>query len=763
MDALIRKVYTYGGYDEHWQDGRLYIEYYGAQSHDVRFDGKKWVPREDADTLSSAYFISSAVFADAWHRCSDFGYAAQKIYEFINYDTSALIPAELFRMLMDDCGLGIDEAVDTVVRCFGHTLLNDGENDKLFQLQPRTAFLEKVLEDSLKSRPLAFHDAYDEQYRSPVGAIEDGSQLTLRVAQFGGVRSAQLIVYGDELRSEYSMRPEGEYFTAEFIASDPAALFYTFKLNDGEAYLIPDRDGHTSRLSDCEDGFRLTVYRHGFETPEWFCRSIMYQVFPDRFGFSDDETARRGIEYHRSLGRTPQLHGSITEPVKWQPLGNERDYAPDDFYGGTLRGITAKLPYLKSLGIGVLYLNPIVEARSNHRYDTANYEKVDPILGSVEDYVNLCHEAKKLGIGIINDGVFSHTGADSVYFDRYGCYGGGAHDDKSSPFFKWFDFRSYPDDYRCWWNFRDLPEVNEEDKSWQDYIISGPNSIVKLWLRRGASGWRLDVADELPDDVLALIRSAAKSEKPDSVIIGEVWEDAVTKISYGKRRNYALGCALDSVMNYPLRTAVIAFARGNISAFELRDALRQQQYNYPAPLYRALMNLLSSHDVERLHTALGADTDNVKSLDRAKQAGLSLSSEQSARADRLQMLCAVIQYCIPGVPCIYYGDEEGLDGAGDPFCRAPFEPSETGLHNFYVRLGEIRNSSEALLAGDAVFSAAAPDVFVIERSAKDDRIICIINRGSEEYRLQSDGAVPLLGSCKGGIVPSCSAEIFKLT
>lgn len=763
MDDLIEKVNSYAGYDEHWHDGRLYIEYHGAQSHELRFDGAKRSVCEDVDAQAREYFISAAVFSDARQSCESFGYVPDKIYEFLPEDRSGLIPAELFRLLMDDCGLGIDEATDTLVRCFGAMLLAHSENDRLLQLQPRTAFLEKVLEDALKARPLAFHDAYDAAFRSPLGAVESGESVTLRLVQFGGVHSAQLILYGDERREEFPMQPDGGYFTARITAPEPSALFYTFKLNGGEAYLVPDPDGHTSRLSGSEGGFRLTVYECGFETPAWFRRSIMYQVFPDRFGFSDDGTAQCGIEYHRALGQTPQLHGSISEPVKWQPRDGERDYAPDDFYGGTLRGICRRLAYLKSLGVGTLYLNPIVEARSNHRYDTANYEKVDPILGSVEDYVNLCDEAKRLGISVINDGVFSHTGADSIYFDRFGSYGGGAYTDKNSPFFKWFDFRSYPDDYRCWWNFRDLPEVNEEDKGWQDYIISGADSIVKLWLRRGGRGWRLDVADELPDDVLALIRSAAKSEKSDSVIIGEVWEDAVLKVSYGKRRNYALGGALDSVMNYPFRTAVIAFARGSLSAFELRDALRQQQFNYPAPLYAALMNLLSSHDVERLHTALGADLSNVKSLTRPEQAALRLSPEQSRRADRLQMLCAVIQYCSPGVPCLYYGDEECLDGAGDPFCRAPFEPSGKGLHNFYARLGEIRNSSEALMSGSVVFKAPSPDVFIIGREAENDRIVCVINRGSTEYKTHLGNCSALLGDCESGIVPPCSAQIFKLT
>ena len=304
--------------------------------------------------------------------------------------------------------------------------------------------------------------------------------------------------------------------------------------------------------------------------------------------------------------------------------------------------------------------------------------------------------------------------------------------------------------------------MNEEDASWQDYIIRAKNSIVKLWLRRGASGWRLDVADELPDDVLALIREAAKAEKPDCAIIGEVWEDAVLKVSYGHRRNYALGYALDSVMNYPFRSAAISFARGESDAFALRDFLLSQQRNYPKPMYMALMNLLSSHDVERLHSALGA-SESLKALDRARQAAFSLTAEQSKRADRLQMLCAVVQYCTPGVPCLYYGDEECLDGAGDPFNRAPFEPSGKGLHNFYAKLGEIRNGSEALMSGEAEFSAAGPDVLIIRRSSESDCIVCVINRGSAEFKLRESGLVPLLGCSRNGLVPPCSAEIFKFT
>lgn len=762
MDALRKKINTYSGYDELWSDGRLYIKYYGAAEHEVLFDGRHWQPSESVSETAQLYLSSAAALLDAADKCAQFKYPVGRIYEFLPDDRGRLLPAELFRLLMDDKGLGIDEAIAVLVRAFGKALCGMAEIEPLQELQPRTAFLDKLLHDELKIRQIAFHDSYDVSFRSPVGAVEEGEPIELSIASFGGVADASLCVYGDDFSQELPMRRAGDMFTAQFIAPSPTALFYKFEIN-GEHFLCPNDDGHTSCVCSDGEGFRLTVYKRGFKTPEKFCRSIMYQVFPDRFGFSDDGTAQAGIEYHLRLGQTPEMHGSIAEPVKWQPRPGEKDYAPDDFYGGTLKGIAKKLPYLKALGIGTLYLNPIVEARSNHRYDTSNYENVDPILGSVGDYVNLCAEAEKLGIGVINDGVFSHTGADSIYFDRFGSYGGvGAHVSKASPYFNWFDFRSFPDDYRCWWNFKDLPEVNEEDAGWQDYIIRAENSIVKLWLRRGASGWRLDVADELPDDVLALIRDAAKSEKPDCAIIGEVWEDAVLKVSYGHRRNYALGYALDSVMNYPFRAAAISFARGESDAFALRDFLLSQQHNYPKPMYMALMNLLSSHDVERLHSALGTQKD-LKSLDRPQQASFSLTPEQSVRADKLQMLCAVIQYCTPGVPCLYYGDEECLDGAGDPFNRAPFEPSGNSLHNFYAKLGQIRNGSEALMSGEAEFSAAGPDVLIIRRTAESDCIICVINRGGTEFVLHGSGLVPLLGSSRDGLVPPCSAEIFKFT
>ena len=764
MHAIKRSIKTCRGYDELWSDdGKLSISYYGERSYDVVFDGNRWYAESCEDEQLNLYLCSAATFEQAISKCRRFDFPLGKIYEFIPQTQNELIPSELLRLLMDDCGLGIYDACKILARCFGAGLSTQPERSWLYDIQPRTAHLESVLRDSLCRFGFAVHNAYDENYRFPAGAVQDGSTIRLTVHTFGGVTEASACIYGDAFETEIAMQRSGNDYFCDFTPTSPAALWYSFKLKtaDGDKLLCAD-EGEGVITDSAGKGFRLTVYKRGFETPEWFRHSIMYQIFPDRFGFTDDDTATIGIEYHKSLGQTPQLHKSLDEPVRYLPREFEKDYAPDDFYGGNLRGITKKLTYLKGIGISVIYLNPIFEARSNHRYDTSDYGKIDPILGSEQDYVNLCVEAEKLGIAIINDGVYSHTGADSIYFNRYSSYASiGACQGEQSEFYKWYDFKHFPDKYRCWWDFKDLPEINELDTSWQDYIVSSDDSIVRKWLRLGASGWRIDVADELPDEVLSLIRTAAKTEKPDSVIIGEVWEDAVTKVSYGKRRNYALGYSLDSVMNYPFRSAVIDFVLGRSTAFDLRDFLLSQQANYPQPLYRALMNLLGSHDVERLHTALAFNFD-VKALDRKAQAALKLTPEQHERATGLQQLCAAIQYCVPGVPCLYYGDEECLDGARDPFNRGAFEPVNSGLHNYYAKLADIRNTNRSFTEGTMELLTPAPDVLIILREYNLEKTACVINRSENDFEISFKFSKALLNG-SGGRVPSMSAEIYKLT
>lgn len=793
MDALKSgcvAVYFGGSYRECWTESqRLYIAYENRKTVQAARENGVWVPaggdeelcallrREDCPWLTKEYFQAAASVYAAAHICLENGLELTRMREVYRDGDNPLAAAELARLLMDDCGFSMEDAYRIAARCCGNIRACGVDVEQVYPLQPRTAHVVSLLRGVCSCTLEVEHDPRDPRCRWPFGAVCAGERLRLGFRVLGGqVKRAELVLFGDELRREYAMEREPNGFSAELsLPENPAALWYLFKIESasGTQYLCPDDSGLYSRLSGHEEGgFRLTVYKPGFDTPAWFRRSVMYQIFPDRFAFSEDDTARRGVEYHRSLGQTPELHGSAEEPVRWQPREFERDYSPDDFYGGTFKGIESRLDYLKSLGVGVIYLNPIVEARSNHRYDTADYLRPDPILGTEADFESLCRSAAQRGIGIMLDGVFSHTGADSVYFNRNGAYPSrGACQGRDSAYYDWYDFRSFPDDYRCWWGFKDLPEVNENDPKWQDFVITGENSVVKTWLRRGASGWRLDVADELPDDVLALIRKAAKEEKPDAPILGEVWEDAVIKESYGGRRNYALGYSLDSVMNYPFRQAAIDFARGRMDAYALRDFLAGQQMNYPKPMYYALMNLLGSHDVERLRTALSSDIV-LKELPRSRQLEVEYTPQMLERGRALSKLCAALQFVIPGVPSLYYGDEQGMAGVCDPFNRQPFKEQDGELCDYYRELAALRNSTPILSTGKAEFMAAGADVLLVLRyidngadefgeSAENGAYLAAINRG-EGRSVKADCSKAGFGEL---VIPmeGCSAKIIKIS
>ncbi|GAB1475394.1 hypothetical protein MASR2M70_02260 [Bacillota bacterium] len=388
----------------------------------------------------------------------------------------------------------------------------------------------------------------------------------------------------------------------------------------------------------------------------------MYQIFPDRFA--------RDISYN-----VPAQNKKHVLRDDW---GGTPNHLPDekgritnnDFFGGNLRGITQSLDYLSGLGVTVIYLNPIFEAYSNHRYDTANFKAIDPLLGTEEDFRDLCRKAGEKGIRIILDGVFNHTGSDSIYFNKYGRYPCvGAFQSKDSPYFSWFRFSNYPEEYESWWGIDTLPHVNEEDPGYMDYILNDEDSVVRHWLSCGASGFRLDVVDELPDVFLDRFRQVVKEFDRDAVIIGEVWEDAATKISYGQKRRYLEGDQLDSVMNYPLQNGVIDFMKGNISGSGLSGIVEELWGNYPETVFYGLMNILGTHDTPRILTVFedGADI----------------------KLSRQRLFAALIIWALmPGIPCLYYGDEIGMKGGKDPFNRGCFMPERADNEIFmhYKRL-----------------------------------------------------------------------------
>ncbi|MGI5977757.1 MAG: glycoside hydrolase family 13 protein, partial [Candidatus Limivicinus sp.] len=678
---------------------------------------------------------------------------------------------------MDDYGFSMLDAYNVAAQCCDDLEARGIIVSEVYKYQARTANIINIMRSATAGIISAVHDSRLPQYRRPFGAARCGENVYLAFRLLGGrIKSAQLELRSDSVCRNFDMERHDKIYFVNFTAPETAqAMWYRFRIEtaEGSYWLCPDESGYRGRLSREENaGFRLTVALRDFDTPAWFRRSVMYQIFPDRFAASDDDTAEKGVAYHRSLGQFAELHGSWDEPVRWQPREFEKDYCPDDFYGGTFKGIEKKLPYLRELGISCIYLNPITEARSNHRYDCSDYMQPDPILGTVADFRNLAAEAKRQGIRIILDGVFSHTGADSVYFNRYGNYPSvGACQGKKSSYYDWYDFKSFPDGYRCWWGFKDLPEVDEHKKSWQNFVIKGKNSVIKTWLARGASGWRLDVADELPDDVLALIRKSVKKSNPDAPVIGEVWEDAVIKESYGSRRNYALGYSLDSVMNYPFRNAAINFARNQMNAYGFRDFLIAQQMNYPKPMYYSLMNLLSSHDVDRIGSALAVNF-NIRDLSREDQVKIEFSQEALDRALVLEKLCAIVQFSIPGVPSIYYGDEQGMRGVCDPFNRLPFKEGSQELHDYYVYLSNMRGGADALSAGEARFMAANADVLMILRyinsgrdafgkKAENGAYLAVVNRGISECSFTADCREANCGVYNGSIGP-CSGEIIRL-
>ena len=467
--------------------------------------------------------------------------------------------------------------------------------------------------------------------------------------------------------------------------------------------------------------WQQTVYSPDLTTPDWVKGGIMYQIFPDRFNYSGEK--KENVPNDRII------HGNITDTPVWKPDENG-EILNNDYFSGDLKGIKEKLPYLKYLGTTILYLNPIFEAHSNHRYNTADYSKIDPLLGNENDFKDLCKEAEKYGIKVILDGVFSHTGSDSIYFNREKRYDSiGAYNSKESEFYPWFSFNN-DGTYKSWWGIDTLPETNEEN---DDYIefITGKNGILEKWLELGASGYRLDVADELPDKFIDALYKSVKAHNKENFIIGEVWEDATNKFSHGGRRRYLLGNQLDSVMNYPFANAILDFMRYGV-AENFMETVVSICENYPKPALDSLMNHIGTHDTARILTRLV--NFQLEHKPRDIQADFRLSEKELSFAKELLKTATVLQYTLPGFPSIYYGDEAGLQGGSDPFNRAfyPWGNEDKSLINWYKKLGEIRLSLPCLK--DGVFKAysAMLSCVAYTRETSEQKIFVIANKNNHE-------------------------------
>lgn len=572
----------------------------------------------------------------------------------------------------------------------------------------------------------------NEYHKSPFGCLRQNELCTLRIKIPISCETEKVYLCirsesGIELTVPFAFESaEGDYevYSTQFSLFACDIYFYYFNVITQNESFDLFKQGDDTNIA-CGDLWQITCFDKNYDTPVDFKGRVIYQIFPDRFAkFGEADTKEKLLPY--------ELHEDLNETPVYLPDRNGQ-ILNNDFFGGNLMGIVQKLPYIKDMGVGIIYLNPIFMAYSNHRYDTADYKKIDPLLGTEEDFKFLCQEAHKLDIKIILDGVFSHTGSNSIYFDANNIFGNGAVSNPDSPYREWYQFQEYPHRYTSWWGIDTLPCVRELNQSYMDYIIYSDDSVICHWIKLGADGFRLDVADELPDRFIAAFHKKLKEVKPDAILMGEVWEDASNKISYGKRRKYFSNMELDSVMNYPFKNAILEFVTGKIKGKDFADRITTIAENYPRPVLDCVMNLLSSHDTPRIITALSGKGEGMSKTDKAK---FKLQGEELNRAVSLTKVSALLQFTLPGNPSIYYGDEIGMEGFEDPLNRCFFgwEEQNISLREFYKKLSFLKNQNEAIKCGDIVFREVGDKFIKFARKSQNNVVYIDVSIGQEfEY------------------------------
>ena len=542
-------------------------------------------------------------------------------------------------------------------------------------------------------------DAWNSKHKSPFGAVACGTAVSFSIL----AEECDRVYLCTQNMGDLEMEQAGDWFHITLTPKEAGLIFYHFRLHSiyGPTFYCGRGDGGSSYCTDdMPNSWQLTVYQKTPKIPDWYKKGIVYQIFPDRFHVGGEVIRAKKDVYYRDWSEMPAYI-----------RGEDNDIKTWDFYGGNLKGITQKLPYLKDLGVSCIYLNPIFESASNHRYSTADYKKIDNILGSEHDFMQLVQEADKNGIKLILDGVFNHVGADSIYFNRFKNYGdGGAFQSKDSPYFPWFRFTDYPEEYECWWGVTDLPDLEENNEDLRKFLLTDQDSVIRKWTKCGIGGWRLDVADELPDDFLALLFKTVKEENPEAIVLGEVWEDASNKVAYDTLRKYFTHRELDCVMNYPFRDSMFDFFRGDINAYDLKNRFMTQMENYPESAFLCNLNLLGTHDTERIRTM----TDEI-----APDHSFKLLTQLVA-----------LQFTFPGVPSVYYGDEAGVTGGKDPDNRKPYPwgKEDQSTFNLYRKYMRQRADSDLLKSGKTEFIALSEDVFGVKRYINEKTHTLYVNR-----------------------------------
>ena len=563
-----------------------------------------------------------------------------------------------------------------------------------------------------------FHDSHNIELRNPFGAVSVGIKVRIRLWTSKKCLAYINLInfYNNQIEIEMkeigwnSLLNNWVYEIEIDTSNNTGLIYYYFRVNYYGRDIIYGNNieslGGVGQVYFNEPvSYQITIYTKQ-EVPSWYREGIIYQIFVDRFFNGEDEgkvlNPKKNTFIYGNWDDSPMYIKDVDGNIaRW------------DFYGGNLLGVKKKLEYIKLLGVSVIYFNPIFDSPSCHKYDTGDYEKIDPMFGDEEIFKDLCSEAEKLGMRIILDGVFSHTGSDSKYFNKFGNYDSlGAYQSLKSPYYRWYRFNDYPNLYETWWGFSNMPNIDELNPSYLDYIIRNDNSVIEKWISLGAGGWRLDVADELPDEFIKILKKKLKEVKKDSVLIGEVWEDASNKVSYNRKREYLFGNELDSVTNYPLRQIILDLVKNNIGSRYFIKKYLSLKENYPKEYFYSTMNMLGNHDTERVLTVLN---NNVNLLKEA----------------------VVIQMTLPGVPLIYYGDEAGLNGGKDPSNRKsyPWGKENKDILEFYRKISAIRVSEEALKNGEIEFLEFNNGILGYERTLNKDRIIIVVNIMEKEENI----------------------------
>ena len=576
------------------------------------------------------------------------------------------------------------------------------------------------------------YDSKQLQFKSPFGTLTPQQQCTLHIHVPSAVQAKRVecIVRWENGSDAFTVPMEYakkhgvyEIFKGSFAFDQCGLYFYYFRIHTRTGSFRLFKYGDDTNM-EAGDLWQLSCIPADFTTPDWAKGAVIYQVFPDRF----HKTGRCDLS-----GKLEPyiLHQNWDEEVHWKPDASGI-VLNNDFYGGNFKGITEKMDYIASLGVQILYLNPISKSFSSHRYDTGDYKLPDPMLGTEAEFTAMCKAAHDRGIRVILDGVYSHTGSNSLYFNKDKAFDGvGAYQSQTSPFYNWYTFHNWPNHYRSWWDFDTLPTVNKMHPDFIKYIITDEDSVVAHWLNAGCDGFRLDVVDELPDEFLLLLKQRIRQIKPDALLIGEVWEDASNKSAYGVRRRYFVDGELDSAMNYPFRTAIINFLRDRDSGQNLKNVVMTIAENYPPQVLACNMNLLGTHDTPRILTALVDDFDGS----RADQAKRFLSSAQRAQAEERLLMASFLQYTLPGAPSLYYGDEASMEGHKDPFNRRtyPWGKENPLLLNHFRSLGQLRKNLPVLRLGDIQFFQAGDGLLGFSRSYEGQTVRIYVNRSLDTW------------------------------